>query len=1130
MKGVNTMKTLGSGLLTSMLILLLIGFVQSNAQPRNINMHTGSDTTSLANFYDTGGENGNYQNNEDITMTIYPTHPSERICVTIHNFQTEVGASGDILYVYNGNSTSSPEIGRINGVNYGNLVSSAADGSLTFRFISNATTTFSGWYASITVDNTPEDITMIGNATWRVSSGRFYDNGGPNANYRDNSDVTVTLLPAFVTGKLSVTFHEFLTQTGINPDVLLVYNGNSTSAPLIASLSGRNYGTVSSTAADGSLTFRFVSNATTNHFGWDASITMNNTPEDVTVLASGTYNVTSGRFYDNGGPQGNYGDGKDETVTLLPQNPADKVSVTFHECDIAAGDTLYAFNGTGISAPQLAAMSGRNYGTVTSSAANGALTFRFVSDGSSNSSGWNASIATNLIPEDITMIANGTFVVSRTARFYDNGGPQNFYGHNQDVITTIKPQGASSRLSVTFHSFNTQANLDVLSAFNGSDVNAPPLGSFSGALNVFTLTSTASDGSLTFRFVSNVTSNNFGWFATITSSPAMASYNMPPSQVLVTLPSDSVALFYDSGGPNGTYGNSENRTLTFSPAISNDRISASFTQFQVTGITDYLEVYNGTTVIASDLLATLSSTAGYGTITATNPSGSLTFRFISDNSGANSAGWAAVISTNASPKNIAQPGTYILPSGTTGFFYDAGGPGTTYTSNQNLNNPNAVTTIKPANSADKISVSFNHFQTTGLTDYLQVYDGDGLSAPLLATLNSDAGYGTITATNPAGSLTFRFISDNSGANSAGWAATIATNASPRNITQPGTYTLPSGTTGFFYDAGGPAATYTANQNLNNPNAFTTVRPANSNDRISVSFSHFQTTGITDYLQVYDGENLSAPLLANLNNSAGYGTLTATNVSGSLTFKFISDNSGANSEGWAAVLSTNAQPKNIAQPGTYTLAGATSFFYDAGGAGATYTFNQNLNNPNAITTIRPAVANHRIIATFNYFRTTGTTDFLRVYNNTDSTTYSGTTNPGTITSNAPDGSLAFKFVSDNSGANSDGWAAIITSDTTITSVREDNENSGVPSTFQLHQNYPNPFNPTTNIRFQITRFSDATLKVYDILGREVATLVNEQLTPGSYETTFDGARLSSGVYFYRLQAGGFVQTKKLVLQK
>ena len=87
---------------------------------------------------------------------------------------------------------------------------------------------------------------------------------------------------------------------------------------------------------------------------------------------------------------------------------------------------------------------------------------------------------------------------------------------------------------------------------------------------------------------------------------------------------------------------------------------------------------------------------------------------------------------------------------------------------------------------------------------------------------------------------------------------------------------------------------------------------------------------------------------------------------------------------------------------------------------------------------------------------------------------------------------------------------------------------VPRQFSLSQNYPNPFNPATVIRYLLPVTSYVALKVFNILGQEVATLVNEQLTPGSYETTFDGAQLSSGVYFCRLQAGSFIETKKLIL--
>jgi len=88
----------------------------------------------------------------------------------------------------------------------------------------------------------------------------------------------------------------------------------------------------------------------------------------------------------------------------------------------------------------------------------------------------------------------------------------------------------------------------------------------------------------------------------------------------------------------------------------------------------------------------------------------------------------------------------------------------------------------------------------------------------------------------------------------------------------------------------------------------------------------------------------------------------------------------------------------------------------------------------------------------------------------------------------------------------------------------------PTSFSLEQNYPNPFNPNTIIKFQIPEAHFVTLKVFDVLGNEVATLVNEEKTAGNYNFDFTTDKLTSGVYFYRLQAGSFVETKKMILLK
>jgi len=87
-----------------------------------------------------------------------------------------------------------------------------------------------------------------------------------------------------------------------------------------------------------------------------------------------------------------------------------------------------------------------------------------------------------------------------------------------------------------------------------------------------------------------------------------------------------------------------------------------------------------------------------------------------------------------------------------------------------------------------------------------------------------------------------------------------------------------------------------------------------------------------------------------------------------------------------------------------------------------------------------------------------------------------------------------------------------------------------NSFELFQNYPNPFNPTTSINWRSPIGGHQTSKVYDVLGNEVTTLIDEYKSAGSYEVKFDASGLNSGVYFYKLQAGSYSQTKKLVLLK
>jgi hypothetical protein len=137
----------------------------------------------------------------------------------------------------------------------------------------------------------------------------------------------------------------------------------------------------------------------------------------------------------------------------------------------------------------------------------------------------------------------------------------------------------------------------------------------------------------------------------------------------------------------------------------------------------------------------------------------------------------------------------------------------------------------------------------------------------------------------------------------------------------------------------------------------------------------------------------------------------------------------------------------------------------------------------------------------------------------------------VRTNGPGGGIVFAFAVRDTNLfagtySSNVWRSPLSE--MITSV--EGPSIGLPIGFAISQNYPNPFNPNTKIKYSVPRSSKIVIKVYDILGNEIETLVNEQKPAGSYEVKFDAASLPSGVYFSQLTAGEFIQTKKIILLK
>ena len=634
----------------------------SSAPPDTVTMlASGSVTTCGGYFYDGGGPSGDYMVGQHSVVTIYPSTPGSKLSVNFSSFNSS--ENQDFLYVYNGHDTTAAQIGKLTGpAGYGTITSSAADGSLTFKFTSDNSHLYgteSGWAATLSCSSAPPDtVTMLASGSVTTCGGYFYDGGGPSGDYMVGQHSVVTIYPSTPGSKLSVNFSSF--NSSENQDFLYVYNGHDTTAAQIGKLTGpAGYGTITSSAADGSLTFKFTSD--NSHLygtesGWAATLSCSSAPPDtVTMLASGSVTTCGGYFYDGGGPSGDYMVGQHSVVTIYPSTPGSKLSVNFSSFNSSENqDFLYVYNGHDTTAAQIGKLTGpAGYGTITSSAADGSLTFKFTSDNShlyGTESGWAATLSCSSAPPDtVTMLASGS-VITCGGYFYDGGGPSGDYMVGQHSVVTIYPSTPGSKLSVNFSSFNSSENQDFLYVYNGHDTTAAQIGKLTGPAGYGTITSSAADGSLTFKFTSDnshLYGTESGWAATLSCSSA------PPDTVTM-LASGSVTTcggyFYDGGGPSGDYMVGQHSVVTIYPSTPGSKLSVNFSSFNSSENQDFLYVYNGHDTTAPNI-DTLTGQTFSGIITSSAADGSLTFKFTSDKSHlyGTESGWVATLSCNITP-------------------------------------------------------------------------------------------------------------------------------------------------------------------------------------------------------------------------------------------------------------------------------------------------------------------------------------------------------------------------------------------------------------------------------------------------------------------------------------------------
>ena len=749
-----------------------------------------------------------------------------------------------------------------------------------------------------------------------ICGGNFVDSGGTTGNYNDNANITITICPTTAGDLVTVSFTSFSMESCC--DSLRIYDGNSTAGTLLGTYTGTTLPpTFTSSAANGCLTFLFNSDSSVVSTGWIANITCSPAPtcsKPISLLNTAVLSTSAVLSW------------------TQPVNPNATVATAWQVLALPCGSAAPTAAATGfVNAP-------RNPFTLTG------LTPLTCYDvyvravcSASDSSAWSA--LTTFTTQPLPPVCGGNFV--------DSGGPAGNYSNNQNITTTICPTNSGDLVTVTFTSFNTQNATDFLRVYDGDSASSPLLATLSGTNLPPVFTSSATSGCLTFVFSSNGTTTATGWISNVTCTPAptcsrpttlinttvlstsaILSWTQPTNpdtsiatawQVLA-LPCGSAAPtaastgfvnastnpftltgltpltcynvyvravcsgsdsspwsalttfttpiappvcggnFVDTGGVTGNYGNNENSTTTICPANAGDLVTVTFTSLSMEGCCDRLRIYDGSSSAAT-LLGTYTGTTLPPTYTSNAPGGCLTFVFTSDSS-VTSSGWLANITCAPAPtcsKPITLTNTTILSTSAVISWTQPVNPDTSVATAWQVLALPCGSAAPTAASTGFVNASTNPFTLVGLTP-LTCYD---VYIRAVCSATDSSAWSTLT--------------------------TFTTQA------------LPPVCGGNFVDSGGPAANYN-----NNANVTTTICPINPSDLVTVQFTSFSTENGSDILRIYDGNNISAPLLGSYSGTAIPPTYTSNAASGCLTFVFTSDNS-VTLAGWTSNVTCTPAP-------------------------------------------------------------------------------------------------------------------------------------------------------------------------------------------------------------------------------
>jgi len=795
------------------------------------------------------------------------------------------------------------------------------------------------------------------------ASGTFTDGSGAN-NYANLQNCFWTIAPHCATS-VTLSFNSVITEP--YQDVIRVYDGINTAAPLIGEYHSDSYIPEFITSSNGVMFIQFITNESNTTAGWSASYTSSS--EGAYCIGTTELTDATGEFGDGSGIY-NFGKNSDCSWLIQPSG-ASSVTLSFPLFQVGGGGgSVYIYDGTSKSDPLLARISGKVIPTAVTSSG-GSMLVHFTSDNYGCDLGWWAFYTSSPGNEQH---CNGTTVLSEPSGEFDDGSGGSNYTKYTDCSWLIEPPGAEG-IQLTFSSFSTQSNTDIVRVYDGSSNSARLIGEFSGNSIPDPVRSTG--GSLFVHFITNGSFEEAGWSASYNSSSGGVQY------CIGTTILDEYSGTFDDGSGENNYGNNSDCKYIISPFGTNS-ISLSFSTFDLEDGYDYIDVYKGASVQDPLLIGSYSGSTIPPVISTDY--GSMLIHFRSDGF-EGSSGWTA--SYTSEEPNCS--GIIVL-SESTGSFSDGSGM-------ENYDpQRNCSWLIQPAGAA-VVQLTFSEFDTESDVDFVRVYDGDSESAPLLGEFSGSSTPDQITSSG--GSLFVNFFSDAFNTRS-GWNASYISENGGSTCNGFTTLTKSSGT---FSDGSG------SNNYGNNSSCQWLIQPAVGSKNITLTFTSFDTELGNDIVNIYDGANTTRPLLGSYSGTTF--PISITSSYGSLLVEFITDGFG-NAPGWSASYTSI----DLYCHGTTTLTEGEGVITDGSGANDYY------NNSSCEWLIQPN-GTSSITLSFTSFDTESGHDIVWVYDGTTTLSeflgsFSGSSLPSSLT--AYSGSMLISFMT-NSTTTAPGWSAI-----------------------------------------------------------------------------------------------------------